>query len=268
MNRYFILISGIVVSILFLFVAYNLVYSKNKPMDNFSKSPLNNQLKQEMIRKKIWSSNCPVGLDNLNLLKVSYIDFDGIQRDNGLLVVHGVVADHVLALFKELFNKKFPIASINLINDYNGNDIKSMENNNTSAFNCRNINNSKIISLHSYGLAIDINPQQNPYLITKYDDGKVNIPIFPPLGMEYINRKNIRTGMVETIVDDKETVVDIFGKYGFTVWGGNWNDPIDWHHFQVTREQAEQIANLTYDEGVEFFNKLTSYKISNREKSN
>lgn len=66
--------------------------------------------------------------------------------------------------------------------------------------------------------------------------------------------------MVETIFNNKnkETVVEIFYKHGFTVWGGNWNDPIDWHHFQLTRQQAEIIASLPYEQGLEFFNKIIS----------
>ena len=111
-----------------------------------------------------------------------------------------------------------------------------------------------------------INPQQNPYLLTKYEIGKTTIPVYPVLGMEYLNRKNIRAGMVESVIDDsnKETVVDIFREHGFTVWGGNWNDPIDWHHFQLTREQSEVLIKLPYTQGVEFFNKLTSVKAETR----
>ena len=180
-------------------------------------------------------------------------------------MVHDVVADHIIAIFRNLYENKFPISSINLINDYKGNDEKSMEDNNSSGFNCRSIPNSNIISIHSYGLAIDINPVQNPYLVTNYEFRKANITVFPAQGVEYINRRNIRTGMVETVINNtsQETVVDIFQKHGFTVWGGNWNSPIDWHHFQVTREQAEIISQLSYQEGVEFFNSLVSSKAQN-----
>lgn len=229
-------------------------------MQNFSKSSLSSGLRQDMIKNNIWSPNCPVSLDRLDILRISYIDFDGNEHHDGSLVVHDVVSDHVLEVFKNLYENKFPISSMNLINEYKGNDEKSMEDNNSSAFNCRNIANTKLLSIHAYGLAIDINPLQNPYLINKYELGKTNVAVFPPQGMEYINRRNIRTGMVETMIDyvNKSTVIDVFHKNGFTVWGGDWNEPLDWHHFQVTREQAKIIARLSYEEGRKFFNSLVS----------
>ena len=236
-------------------------------MDNFSKSSIDKKLRQDMIKKNIWSSKCPVSLDRLNLLKLSYVDFDGNEHHDGSMIVLDVVSDHVINIFKELFEKKFPISSIHLINEYNGNDKLSMENNNSSAFNCRLIENSNIYSIHSYGLAIDINPQQNPYLLTNYEINKNSIPIYPSLGMEYVNRKNIRSGMVETIInaESKQTVIDIFHKNGFTIWGGNWNDPIDWHHFQLTRDQSNILIRLNYEDGSNFFNEVI---LPNKQKIN
>lgn len=264
MRKNILIILYSVIILILLIIGYKLIEKEEKPMDNFSKSSLSEKLKQEMITKNIWNTKCPVALERLQLLKVSYIDFEGIEHHNGKIIVHDVVADHVINIFRELFENKFPIASINLINDYAGNDELSMENNNTSSFNCRNIENSNLPSLHAYGLAIDINPQQNPYLITKYESGKKNIPVYPSLGIEYINRKNIRTGMVETVLNEKtrETIIDIFYKYGFTIWGGNWNDPIDWHHFQLSREQAEMIATLSYEKGLELFAKTANNYLS------
>lgn len=258
MRKYIILLLYLIVTIFTLFIGYDAIYKENKKMDSFSKSKLDPKLRQDMIKKNIWSKECPVSLDRLNILRVSYVDFEGIEHHDGSIIVHDVVADHVLAIFKELFDKKFPISSINLINQYDGNDERSMEDNNTVSFNCRNIANSKLPSIHSYGLAIDINPQQNPYLITKYETGKLSIPVYPSLGMVYLNRKNIRAGMVESVLDDKETVIDVFHKHGFTIWGGAWNDPVDWHHFQLTHDQSEAIVSLPYDKAVEFFNEITS----------
>lgn len=141
-----ILLYTIIIGVL-IFLGYRSIDKKENQMDNFSKSPLNDKLKQEMIKKNIWNIKCPVSLDRLNLVKVSYIDFEGIEHNNGKLVVHDVVADRVIEIFKELFEKRFPIASINLINEYSGNDELSMEDNNTSAFNCRNIASSTTPSI-------------------------------------------------------------------------------------------------------------------------
>lgn len=224
-------------------------------MDAFSKSSLPKSLQADMIKKNIWSSKCPVSLERLNVVRVSYIDFEGNTHHDGKLVVMDVVADSVIAIFKELFENQFPIQSIKLINEYQGNDEKSMEANNSSAFNCRLIQGTNIVSIHSYGLAVDINPEQNPYILNKYELGKTVVPVYPPLGMNYINRRNIRHGMVEGVVNKQtgQTVIDIFHKHGFTEWGGNWNEPLDWHHFQLRRADAEHLAKISYNEGVKFF---------------
>lgn len=222
-------------------------------MNNFSKSLIENSLREEMLRKNIWSPNCPVSLDRLNLLKVSYIDFENNHHHDGSLVVFDVIADNVLNIFRILYQKSFPINSIKLINDYDGDDKKSMIANNSSSFMYRPIENSNLISLHSYGLAIDINPLQNPYLTTEYNIGKTAVNVYPPQGMEFINRRNIRPGMVESVLDENNlTIINIFEQNNFSIWGGRWNYPIDWHHFQVTRKQAETLAKMTYREGVNF----------------
>lgn len=222
-------------------------------MNNFSKSLIENSLREEMLRKNIWSPNCPVSLDRLNLLKVSYIDFENNHHHDGSLVVFDVIADNVLNIFRILYQKSFPINSIKLINDYDGDDKKSMIANNSSSFMYRPIENSNLISLHSYGLAIDINPLQNPYLTTEYNIGKTAVNVYPPQGMEFINRRNIRPGMVESVMDENNlTIINIFEQNNFSIWGGRWNYPIDWHHFQVTRKQAETLAKMTYSEGVKF----------------
>ena len=88
--------------------------------------------------------------------------------------------------------------------------------------------------MHSYGLAIDINPVQNPFIMI--DKTSNNIKVLPGQSVDFLNRHNKQEGMVEPIVE-------IFRKYGFSEWGGNWNTPIDYHHFQVPRKAvAELIA--------------------------
>lgn len=222
-------------------------------MQKFFKSLLTDSLKNDMIKKKIWSRECPVSMERLNLLTVSYVDFEKKEHNNGNIMVLDVVADNVLEIFKVLFEYKFPINSLKLINDYNGNDDKSMEANNSSAFNFRKILSTNDVSIHSYGLAIDINPLQNPYLINNYTPKKTNVAVYPPQGMEYINRINIRKGMVESNLNNKLNVVSLFKQNGFSIWGGEWNEPIDLHHFQTTRQQAENLAKLSYEEGIIYF---------------
>ena len=259
-------ISKIIIFLLFVIIILllgNIYFFKEQEMSNFSKTDVSPELKHKMIKMNIWSSSCPVPVERLKLLKISYYDFDGNEHNDGKIMVFDVLADHVLSIFYQLHKNKFPIASINLINEYNGNDLESMKANNTSAFNCRVINNSDKLSIHSYGMAIDINPQQNPYLLTDYVSGKTTIPVYPANGMEYINRLNIRAGMVETVIDynDNSNVVDLFKNHGFTVWGGGWNFPVDWQHFQVSREQAETLASLSYEEGVKYFDTIAKKRV-------
>jgi hypothetical protein len=225
-------------------------------MHKFTKSRLSQELQTEMIEQKLWQDNCPVALDRLMILKVSYIDFYGNENHDGELIIFDVLADHILSVFYALYLNRFPIEKIQLMDAYAGADEKSMEDNNSSAFNYRVIKDSNSFSIHAYGMAIDLNPKQNPCLMTEYEECKVSIPVYPPEGMEYINRKNIRPGMVENVVAEDSSVVDLFKEHGLTVWGGDWNFPIDWHHFQVTRKQAEELAVLSYEDGIEFYNNI------------
>lgn len=223
----------------------------------FTITSLSDFIKEDMIKKNIWNHSCPVTLEDLCVLKVSFYDFNKTVHHDGEIMVHHAAAESVIKIFKSLFDASFPIEKIKLINYYDGDDEKSMADNNTSAFNFRRIMNTNECSIHSYGLAIDLNPKQNPYLITKYEN-KDTIPVFPKEGINYINRINIREGMVEEKYNKKQTVIELFKNNGFSVWGGSWNEPVDWHHFQVTRSQAEYISTLAQNEAKSFFNSLCS----------
>lgn len=188
-------------------------------------------IKQSMIQKRIWQNACPVSFDQLRLLQVDHYNFTNHVL-TGEIVTHVRMAENVIKIFKELFRLKFPIDKIKLIDEYNGNDELSMSDNNSSCFNYRNIQHSDMLSIHSYGLAIDINPLQNPFIII--DNDNYDIKVYPRKSLEFLNRHNQRLGMVEPIVD-------IFKNHGFDDWGGLWNDPIDYHHFQVNRRDVENF---------------------------
>jgi D-alanyl-D-alanine carboxypeptidase len=174
---------------------------------------------QSMKNHNIWNESCPVKITDLSLATVSHYDFDGEIKE-GQLVVHAKIVENVIKIFKQLYELKFEIHQIKLIDEYGGNDELSMQDNNSSCFNCRTIAGSKKLSIHSYGLAIDINPIQNPYI----SDGIVN----SIQESNFLDRNNQRPGMVEPIVH-------IFKENGFPIWGGNWKVPIDYQHFQVNQ---------------------------------
>ena len=196
----------------------------------FSIKEIPGTLVKQMQHKNVWQSDCPISTEQLRLVEISHFNFEG-NIQSGEIIVLDKLAQSVLKIFEELMVIKFPIHSVYLIDKYEGDDEKSMAANNSSSFNFRTIVGSTKVSMHAYGLAIDINPVQNPYLEIK-DDGSVQV--HPKSGVDFLNRSNIRPGMVEPIVP-------IFKKYGFSEWGGNWNKPIDYHHFQVPRSQVNEL---------------------------
>lgn len=216
--------------------------------------PISETIKTEMLAKKTYQTGCPVSPERLVIVNFSYYDFVGNQHSDGELVVMDAVAKNVEEIFTELFELKFPIQQSRRIEFYDGNDELSLAANNTAAFNCRLITGGSRPSIHSYGLAIDINPIQNPYI-----NNDKTLPnkatVLPDEGVNYLNRINYRPGMTETIVD-------IFNQHGFTVWGGRWNTPVDWQHFQTPRIIAELLAAMTPLDAEIFFD----WYVNNSEK--
>jgi hypothetical protein len=182
----------------------------------------------------------PVGCGQLEIVRFSYVGFDGARHDDGEIMVMAAVAPQVRALFEALRRRGFPLAHARLIGHYGGDDAASMADNNTSGFNDRPITGGGPPSLHAYGLAIDINPLQNPYVSF---EGEGVARYSPPQGTQFANRlarrpgKPCRPGMAEE-------VVALFAAHGFPVWGGYWDAPLDYQHFQVDRKLAERMARL------------------------
>lgn len=195
----------------------------------FSINELSKHDIEQMCTAGVWNDQCPVSLAALRRVDIEHYNFENKLR-KGQIIVHNKIAHAILSIFRKLAEIKFPIHSMKPIHSYNGDDNLSMEDNNSSGFNFRNILNSDLISLHSYGLAIDINPLQNPFIII-HDNQSVEI--FPKQGVGFLNRNNQRKGMVEP-------VIELFKEYGFE-WGGNWNSPIDYHHFQIPRKLAAKF---------------------------
>ncbi len=231
---------------------------------SFSIDTINDSIKKEMITKEVWVKYCPVSIDRLRLISFSFYDFNGnIQK--GELIVLDAVAPYVLKIVETLYEMKFPMETVNRIETYNLSGEYSnfeglpIEHNNSSSFNCRPIKDTNIFSIHSYGLAIDINPKQNPYVIIKDPNSdevknrkplESNIVLVQPFdGAYYLNRSNKRAGMI-TPNDD---VVKLFYENGFIIWGGNWNYPMDTQHFQTTREMANLLAIMSSDHAEYFY---------------
>jgi hypothetical protein len=189
---------------------------------------------------RVIGPDAPVGCQQLAIVRFPYVDFSGVSHQDGQLMVLAAVAPEVRQLFNALYQRRFPLERVRLMEHYQGDDAAAMRDNNTSAFNNRQLTGGGPPSLHAYGLAIDINPRQNPY-VELGEDGMARFS--PPAGIAYANRLAIRPGKPAR-PGMAEQVVGLFAEYGFTIWGGYWDTPLDYQHFQLGRHLAEQLATL------------------------
>jgi hypothetical protein len=201
--------------------------------------PVTQALCDDMKKHNVIRAGVPVGCERLSLITFSYMGFDGSIHQGGEIMVMDAAAENVLRIFTKLRELRFPIATARLVNHYDGNDDASMADNNTSGFNARSVAGSTKLSLHAYGLAIDLNPIQNP----NADRSGAKLTFRPPAGADNANRLNDRPGK-KVRLGMAEDVIDVFADEGFLIWGGYWDNPIDYQHFQVSRPLAEQLAGL------------------------
>lgn len=169
-----------------------------------------------------WREGCPVGPDQLRRVALTYWDFDG-RVQQGALVVHADAVDAVQAVFRRLFDARFPIRRMETIDRYGGSDDASMAADNTSAFNCRNAVRADGVqqwSTHSFGRAIDVNPVENPYVLGG--------TALPPAGAAFTDRADVRPGMAVP----GGPLVDAFAASGWQ-WGGRWAGSPDYQHFSA-----------------------------------
>ena len=157
-------------------------------------------------------------LDYLEKMESGFPNFENEERTGGI-IIHKKLAGDIEAIFGELYEAKFPIDKIRLIDEYGNSDELSMEDNNTYAFSVRPKTGKKSFSKHAYGFAVDINPVQNPYI-------KNNV-IEPKNSIDYLDRKSIRKGMIVK----GDVCYNAFKKRGWT-WGGEWKSLKDYQHFE------------------------------------
>ena len=178
------------------------------------------------IDGKSYKKNCPLPLSELRYLKLLHKDFNG-KTAVGELICNERIAAALLKIFKKLYAENYPIEKIRLIDEYDADDELSMRDNNSSCFNFRFVSHTNRISLHGYGLAVDINPLYNPYIKTV--DGK---KIIAPANSSAFED---RTKDFPHKIDEDDICVKLFGEHGF-LWGGNcWDDEKDYQHFFVER---------------------------------
>lgn len=205
--------------------------SKQEITSNIDNSNVNSDnsfyyepLSEELIQKITGCSYIPndnISTDELAHVIVLYKDFNNTTQ-TGELIVNKNVAEDVVDIFRDLYEESYQIEKIRLIDEYNGSDDASMEDNNSSCFNYRNIDGTDTLSDHSLGIAIDINPLYNPYVRTNMGERNV----LPPNGIQYADR-NID---FPHKIQKGDICYNAFISRGWK-WGGEWSDPIDYQHF-------------------------------------
>lgn len=208
----------------YIFTFLSLLFTTLNAQYNYTISDITKNIENRMIKGNSYKNGCPVKLKDLKYLTLSYINFENKSKI-GELIVHKDISEEMIEIFEELYNINYPIYKMQLVSDFKADDFTSIEENNTSAFNCRNIANTSRWSNHAYGRAIDINPIQNPYISKS---GK----IFHKDSEQYRKREHIDLlnlqDKARLLKQDK--AVKIFKKYGF-IWGGDWNSIKDYQHF-------------------------------------
>jgi hypothetical protein len=167
-----------------------------------------------------WHEGCPVRLDQLRHVTVSFVGFDG-GHHTGELIVAASVDDQVIDAFRALFAMKFPIEQMAIVTTADLDAPATGDGNVTAGFVCRSVRGGSQWSSHARGLAIDVNPFQNPY---SNRAGRV----LPELASAYLDRSDVRPGMILP----GDAVTKAFASVGWT-WGGSWTDPVDLQHFSA-----------------------------------
>ncbi len=191
-----------------------------KPPFRGSVTPIPASLRATMTGLS-WHRGCPVGLDDLRVVRARHWGFDG-RVHTGRLVVHRDVARAVVRVLRRLYAARFPIRRMVPVDAYGASDYRSIEADNTSAFNCRFVDGTTRWSEHSYGRAIDLNPIENPYVTSRGTTSH-------RASRRYLRRTPYRPGMAV----EGGVVVRAFDAAGWG-WGGRWSGDRDYQHFSAS----------------------------------
>ena len=196
---------------------------------NYGQSPRAGTSKHPIIDSRMTENEALDGLDpkcpqeirkRQRVVKLKYYSSDG-KIHQGQVVIDGELKNDIKKVFALALKEHFPVYSVIPISDKRfrkegrWDDELSMEANNTSAFNYREITGGGHLSNHAYGRAIDINTFQNPY---------IKDPVVLPHGAKY------DPSIPGTFTSDNP-IVRVFVQFGWD-WGGNWTSPKDYQHFE------------------------------------
>jgi hypothetical protein len=173
----------------------------------------------DVIARSTWKKGCPVAATDLAWVRLTFRGFDR-RRHSGELLVNRSVASELVSVFRRLYQARFPIEEMRITRLEELDAPPTGDGNNTGAFACRATRGATSYSQHAYGLAVDVNPFQNPYR-----KGDV---VLPELASSYLDRSWVRPGMITA----DGPVVRAFAAIGWT-WGGTWQSLKDLQHFSA-----------------------------------
>src|SRR3954454_2757618 len=189
--------------------------------------PLPHPMQAQLKAGGFWHQGCPVALSGLRVLTVRHWGFDG-RRHNGHLLVTRPPVGPLAASFRRLDALHFPIRHLKLRDFYGPRRDRPRDGDVTASFECRQAVPSPCTggrgtgtwSMHAYGLAVDLNPVENPYV----GCGQTRDPASRP----FFDRSRHRRGMVG------RGALGAFRSIGWG-WGGAWaGSTKDYMHFSST----------------------------------
>lgn len=184
----------------------------------------------DRIIDKSYRPNEDIALEELRYIKLIHRNFDG-KPQVGELIVNAAISKDIIEIFTELYLKNYQVCSMHLVDDYwtgdgESSDANSIDHDNTSAFCYRfSTGSGSNLSNHAYGCAIDLNPRENPYVKVHEDGSRTT---YHDNAQEY---KDNRSSATPHVIDENDLAYQLFTEHGFE-WGGHWQNPIDYQHFQ------------------------------------
>ena len=224
-----IIIIIIFVTILSIAVSFLLLYSY------FSKTKfyileINEEIFKR-IKGKSFKNECTLPKKDLRYIHVLHIDINN-KIHEGEMICNKHIAETLLNIFKKLYEAKYPIERMVLIDEYDADDEKAMEDNNSSCFNFRFISHTTRVSKHGLGLAVDINTLYNPYIKVVGNETIIE----PITGKNYVDRNQTFIYKIEK----NDLCYKLFIENGFE-WGGDWEDRKDYQHFDLPDDKINDL---------------------------
>lgn len=193
-------------------------------MEQFYTTEINDEIKKRIVGCSYpdTTKTLEISFEELTYVHVLHYDFQH-EVQEGELICNCELAEDYIDIFTTLFENEYEIEKIRLVDEYGADDMESMADNNSSAFNYRVIFGTNQLSNHSLGRAIDINPLYNPYIFTR--NGVEHVQ--PLNANEYVDR----TKEFAHKIDHDDLCYQVFTEHGFT-WGGDWKNSKDYQHFE------------------------------------